>query len=149
MLYYRTAHVLQGLGVEIVPRMLTEYAHNVTGIDIHPGAQIGECFAIDHGTGVVIGETAVIGNNVTLYQGVTLGARSFRYDENGRPMNVPRHPILEDGVTVYSNTSILGRVTIGAESVIGGNVWLTHSVPPHSFIVQGRAQESFADGAGI
>ena len=148
MLYYRTAHELLELGVEIVPRMLTEYAHNVTGIDIHPGAKIGESFAIDHGTGIVIGETAIIGNNVTLYQGVTLGARSFRYDASGRPMNILRHPILEDGVTVYSNTSILGRVTIGTESVIGGNVWLTHSVPPHSFIVQGRAQESFTDGAG-
>ena len=149
MLFYRTAHILLELGVPIIPRMLTEYAHNVTGIDIHPGAQIGEGFAIDHGTGVVIGETAVIGKNVTLYQGVTLGAKSFRYDESGRPMNIPRHPILEDNVTVYSNTSILGRVTIGEGSVIGGNVWLTHSVPPRSFIVQGRAQESFADGAGI
>lgn len=149
MLFYRTAHILLELGVPIIPRMLTEYAHNVTGIDIHPGAQIGEGFAIDHGTGVVIGETAVIGKNVTLYQGVTLGAKSFRYDASGRPMNIPRHPILEDNVTVYSNTSILGRVTIGEGSVIGGNVWLTHSVPPRSFIVQGRAQESFADGAGI
>lgn len=149
MLYYRTAHELLLLGVPIIPRMLTEYAHNVTGIDIHPGAVIGEGFAIDHGTGVVIGETAVIGRNVTLYQGVTLGAKSFRYGEDGRPLNIPRHPILEDGVTVYSNTSILGRVTIGEGSVIGGNVWLTHSVPPHSSIVQGRAQESFFDGAGI
>lgn len=149
MLYYRTAHELLTLGVPIIPRMLTEYAHNVTGIDIHPGAVIGEGFAIDHGTGVVIGETSIIGKNVTLYQGVTLGAKSFRYGPDGRPLNVPRHPILEDGVTVYSNTSILGRVTIGEGSVIGGNVWLTHSVPPHSTIVQGRAQESFTDGAGI
>ena len=149
MLYYRTAHELLSLGVPIIPRMLTEYAHNVTGIDIHPGAVIGEGFAIDHGTGVVIGETAVIGKNVTLYQGVTLGAKSFRYDGADRPLNIPRHPILEDGVTVYSNASILGRVTIGEGSVIGGNVWLTHSVPPHSSIVQGRVQESFSDGAGI
>lgn len=149
MLYYRTAHELLELGVEIIPRMLTEYAHNATGIDIHPGASIGEGFAIDHGTGIVIGETAVIGRNVTLYQGVTLGAKSFRYDGQGRPMNLPRHPILEDGVTVYSNASILGRVTIGRGSVIGGNVWLTHSVPPGSRVLQGRAEERFSDGAGI
>lgn len=149
MLYYRTAHELLKLGVPVIPRMLTEYAHNVTGIDIHPGAQIGEGFAIDHGTGVVIGETAIIGKNVTLYQGVTLGAKSFRYGSDGLPLNIPRHPILEDNVTVYSNASILGRITIGEGSVIGGNVWLTHSVPPHSSILQGRAQEIFADGAGI
>ena len=149
MLYYRTAHELLLLGVPIIPRMLTEYAHNLTGIDIHPGATIGESFAIDHGTGVVIGETTIIGDNVTLYQGVTLGAKSFRYDESGKPVNLPRHPILEDGVTVYSNASILGRVTIGKGSVIGGNVWLTHSVPPGSRILQGTPQESFADGAGI
>lgn len=149
MIYYRTAHELFKLGVPIIPRMLTEYAHNVTGIDIHPGAVIGEGFAIDHGTGVVIGETTIIGKNVTLYQGVTLGAKSFRYDSEGHPLNIPRHPILEDGVTVYSNASILGRITIGEGSVIGGNVWLTHSVPPHSQILQGRVQESFADGAGI
>ena len=149
MLYYRTAHELLHLGVPIIPRMLTEYAHNATGIDIHPGATIGEGFAIDHGTGVVIGETAIIGKNVTLYQGVTLGAKSFKYDEDGRPINLPRHPILEDEVTVYSNASILGRITIGKGSVIGGNVWLTHSVPPGSRILQGRPQETFADGAGI
>lgn len=149
MLYYRTAHVLLLLGVPIVPRMLTEYAHSVTGIDIHPGAVIGEGFAIDHGTGVVIGETTVIGKNVALYQGVTLGAKSFVHGEDGRPMNVPRHPVIEDGVTIYSNTSILGRITIGEGSIIGGNVWLTHSVPPHSYILQSRAQQSFADGAGI
>ena len=149
MLYYRSAHVLLRLGIPIIPRMLTEHAHSVTGIDIHPGARIGSHFAIDHGTGIVIGETAVIGNHVTLYQGVTLGAKNFRYDEAGRPLNTPRHPILEDGVTVYSNTSILGRVTIGAGSVIGGNVWLTRSVPPHSRILQGPARETFQDGAGI
>lgn len=149
MLYYRSAHVLLGLGVPVIPRMLTEYAHNVTGIDIHPGAVIGPYFAIDHGTGIVIGETAVIGEHVTLYQGVTLGAKNFRYDTEGRPMNLPRHPILEDRVTVYSNASILGRITIGTHSVIGGNVWLTHSVPPHSRILQGRAVESFSDGSGI
>ena len=149
MLYYRTAHELLLMDVPIIPRMLTEYAHNATGVDIHPGATIGEGFAIDHGTGVVIGETAIIGNNVTLYQGVTLGAKSFSYGEDGRPLNLPRHPILEDGVTVYSNTSILGRVTIGKGTIIGGNVWLTHSVPPGSRVLQGRAEEQFSDGAGI
>lgn len=150
MIYYRTAHELYLLGVPVIPRMLTEYAHSVTGIDIHPGAMIGDHFAIDHGTGIVIGETAVVGSHVTLYQGVTLGARNFTYDADGKPVNIPRHPILEDGVTVYSNASILGRVTIGRESVIGGNVWLTRSVPAHSRILQGKPQEmSFTDGAGI
>ena len=150
MIYYRTAHELYQLGVPVIPRMLTEYAHSATGIDIHPGAVIGDHFAIDHGTGVVIGETTVIGSHVTLYQGVTLGARNFSYDEEGRPRNSPRHPILEDGVTVYSNASILGRVTIGRNSVIGGNVWLTRSVPARSRILQGKPQEMiFTDGAGI
>ena len=150
MLYYRTAHELHLLGVPIIPRMLTEYAHSQTGIDIHPGAVIGDHFAIDHGTGIVIGETTIIGSHVTLYQGVTLGARNFSYDQAGNPLNLPRHPILEDGVTVYSNASILGRVTIGRDSVIGGNVWLTRSVPAHSRILQGKPQEMiFTDGAGI
>ena len=150
MLYYRTAHELHLLGVPVIPRMLTEYAHSNTGIDIHPGAVIGDHFAIDHGTGIVIGETTVIGSHVTLYQGVTLGARNFTYGEDGIPLKLPRHPILEDGVTVYSNASILGRVTIGRDSVIGGNVWLTHSVPPQSRILQGKTQDfSFSDGAGI
>ena len=150
MLYYRTAHELYRLGVPVIPRMLTEYAHSATGIDIHPAAEIGDHFAIDHGTGVVIGETAVIGSHVTLYQGVTLGAKNFSYDSDGRPVNVPRHPVLEDNVTVYSNASILGRITIGEGSVIGGNVWLTHSVPKFSRILQGKAQDlSFTDGAGI
>ena len=150
MLYYRTAHELHLLGVPVIPRMLTEYAHSNTGIDIHPGAVIGDHFAIDHGTGIVIGETTIIGSHVTLYQGVTLGARNFTYDGEGNPMNLPRHPILEDGVTVYSNASILGRVTIGRDSVIGGNVWLTRSVPEKSRILQGKTQDfSFSDGAGI
>ena len=150
MIYYRTAHELYRLGVPVIPRMLTEHAHSVTGIDIHPGAVIGDHFAIDHGTGIVIGETTVIGSHVTLYQGVTLGARNFTYDGEGHPMNLPRHPILEDGVTVYSNASILGRVTIGRGSVIGGNVWLTRSVPENSRILQGKTQDlSFSDGAGI
>ena len=150
ILYYRAAHRLWEMHVPILPRMLTEHAHSVTGIDIHPGASIGEYFAIDHGTGTVIGETAVIGNHVTLYQGVTLGAKNFVYDETGRPRNVPRHPILEDDVTVYSNASLLGRITVGAGSIIGGNVWLTHSVPPRSRIVQSPYRESFfRDGEGI
>ena len=151
MLHYRTAHVLLGLGVEVLPRMLTEIAHSQTGIDIHPGAQIGAYFAIDHGTGVVIGATCIIGEHVMLYQGVTLGAKNFRYDEAGRPIDTPRHPILEDNVTVYSNTSILGRVRIGHDTVIGGNVWLTHDVPANSRILQRKAvaEPHFTDGAGI
>ena len=150
MTHYRLAHVLHLMQVPVLPRIITELAHSKTGIDIHPGAQIGEYFAIDHGTGVVIGETAIIGNHVTLYQGVTLGAKSFRYDENGNMLNIPRHPIIEDHVTVYSNASILGRITIGHDSVIGGNIWLTHSVPAHSRILQSKAIDAgFQDGAGI
>lgn len=136
MVHFRTAHVLHQLGVPRVPRMLTELAHSRTGIDIHPAATIGEYFCIDHGTGVVIGATAVIGNHVVLYQGVTLGARNFSYDAEGHPIDLPRHPVLEDNVTVYSNASILGRVTIGHDTIIGGNVWLTHNVPPYSRILQ-------------
>lgn len=151
MLHYRTAHALLLRGVRVLPRMLTEWAHNITGIDIHPAATIGSHFAIDHGTGVVIGATAVIGNHVMLYQGVTLGAKNFRYDEKGRPVDQPRHPILEDNVTVYSNASILGRVRIGHDTVIGGNVWLTHDVPPNSRILQGKAVyvPHFTGGDGI
>ncbi|MDD7499711.1 MAG: serine O-acetyltransferase, partial [Sodaliphilus sp.] len=132
MVHYRTAHQLHLQGVPIIPRVITEMAHSATGIDIHPAAQIGEHFCIDHGTGVVIGATSVIGNHVMLYQGVTLGAKNFSYDANGVPIDMPRHPILEDYVTVYSNTSILGRVRIGHHTIVGGNVWLTHDVPPHS-----------------
>ena len=150
MTHYRIAHRLHELGVPVIPRIITELAHSKTGIDIHPGAQIGEYFAIDHGTGVVIGETSVIGNHVTLYQGVTLGAKSFKYDEQGNMLNIPRHPILEDNVTVYSNASILGRITIGHHSTIGGNIWLTHSVPAYSRILQSKAIDAgFQDGAGI
>ncbi len=151
MLHYRTAHRLFQLGVARIPRMLSEMAHSATGIDIHPAAQIGEYFAIDHGTGVVIGATSIIGRHCMLYQGVTLGAKNFSYDEQGRPVDKPRHPILEDNVTVYSNTSILGRVTIGHDSVIGGNLWLTHDVPAGSKILQARAVQvpSFNDGGGI
>jgi serine O-acetyltransferase len=148
---YRIAHCLQTLGVPMLPRMMTESAHSKTGIDIHPGATIGNYFFIDHGTGVVIGETTVIGDHVKLYQGVTLGAKNFKYDPDGRPLDEPRHPILEDNVTVYANTTILGRVTIGHDTVVGGNVWLTHNVPPRSRILQTRAVEQplFTDGAGI
>ena len=136
MVHYRAAHVLYHLGIPRIPRMLTELAHSRTGIDIHPAATIGDYFCIDHGTGVVIGETTIIGSHVVLYQGVTLGAKNFEYDEQGRPIDIPRHPILEDRVTVYSNTSILGRVTIGHDTVIGGNVWLTQDVPANSIVLQ-------------
>mgnify|MGYP000860847217 CR=1 FL=1 len=150
MVHYRIAHELLKLGIPVIPRIITELAHSKTGIDIHPGARIGEYFSIDHGTGVVIGETCEIGNHVRLYQGVTLGARSFTLDERGLPLNVPRHPILEDYVIVYSNSTILGRVTIGRETIIGGNVWLTNSVPPNSRILQQKALTmAFTDGLGI
>ena len=150
MTHYRVAHKLHEMQVPVIPRIITEQAHSKTGIDIHPGAQIGEYFAIDHGTGVVIGETCIIGAHVTLYQGVTLGAKSFKYDANGNMLNVPRHPIIEDYVTVYSNASILGRITIGHHSTIGGNIWLTHDVPPNSRILQSKAVDvSFSGGLGI
>ena len=150
MTHYRMAHVLHQLQVPVLPRIITEQAHSKTGIDIHPGATIGEYFAIDHGTGVVIGETCIIGSHVTLYQGVTLGAKSFRYDAEGNVLSVPRHPILEDRVTVYSNASILGRIRIGHDSVIGGNIWLTHDVPPFSRILQSKAVDAtFQGGLGI
>ncbi len=126
---YRVAHELFKLGVPLIPRIITEMAHSETGIDIHPAAQIGGHFTIDHGTGVVIGATCIIGNHVKLYQGVTLGAKSFPLDENGNPIkNNLRHPILKDGVIVYSNATILGRVVIGESAVIGANVWLTRDV---------------------
>jgi len=150
MVHYRTAHELLTLNVPVIPRIITEMAHSKTGIDIHPGAKIGEFFSIDHGTGVVIGETCIIGNHVRLYQGVTLGSKSFKFDENGNPLNVPRHPILEDYVTVYSNASILGRITIGHHTVVGGNVWQTKSLPPYSQVQQGKnLMTTFTDGAGI
>lgn len=136
---YRTAHVLLQLGVPLLPRMLTEMAHSETGIDIHPGAQIGESFTIDHGTGVVIGETCIIGRGVKLYQGVTLGARSFPLGDDGNPVKGNlRHPILEDDVVVYSNATILGRITIGRGATIGGNVWVTHNVPAGAHVAQQR-----------
>jgi serine O-acetyltransferase len=136
MIHYRVAHELRLLGIPELPRILTELAHSATGIDIHPGAKIGEYFSIDHGTGVVIGETTVIGNHVSLYKGVTLGAKNFVLDESGNPINVPRHPIIEDNVVLYSNATVLGRITVGHDSIIGANIWLTNSVPPHSRIIQ-------------
>ena len=143
LMNYRMAHQLLLLGVPLIPRMLTEMAHSETGIDIHPGAQIGESFTIDHGTGVVIGETCIIGRNVKIYQGVTLGAKSFPLDENGNPIKgIPRHPILEDDVVVYSNATILGRITIGRGAVIGGNIWVTKDVPPGGHIVQNPAKRN-------
>ena len=137
---YRVAHQLLQLGVPLIPRMITEMAHCETGIDIHPGAQIGHHFTIDHGTGVVIGETCIIGNHVKLYQGVTLGARNFPLDSDGNPVKgIARHPILEDDVIVYSNATILGRITIGRGATVGGNLWVTHDVPPGGQVVQQRA----------
>ena len=137
---YRVAHRLLLLGVPLIPRMITEMAHCETGIDIHPGAQIGHHFTIDHGTGVVIGETCIIGNSVKLYQGVTLGARNFPLDGDGNPVKgIARHPILEDDVVVYSNATILGRITIGRGATVGGNLWVTHDVPAGGHVVQQRA----------
>lgn len=139
---HRIAHWLHAAGVPIIPRIIAYYAHERTGVDIHPGASIGEGFFMDHGTGVVIGETAVIGKNVKLYQGVTLGALSTRREESTAPRPRKRHPTIEDGVTIYSGATILGGETvIGTGSVIGGNVWLVKSVPPGSKIF-GRGKES-------
>lgn len=133
---YRAAHQLHLQNVPLIPRMMTERAHSVTGIDIHPGANIGKAFFIDHGTGVVIGETCKIGDNVKIYQGVTLGAKGFPRDDDGNIIrNQKRHPTLEDDVVVYSGTTILGDVTIGRGTSVGGNVWLTESVPPGMQVV--------------
>ena len=141
----RIAHELFCLGVPLLPRMITEHAHSLTGIDIHPGACLGERFFIDHGTGVVIGETCVIGRNVRLYQGVTLGAKSYPLDDEGHPIKgIPRHPVVEDDVIIYSNATILGRVTLGRGSAIGGNVWLTRSVPPGSVITQANEKDGMS-----
>ena len=137
VIYHRLAHILYSHGAPLVARMIAELAHSTTGIDIHPGAQIGERFFIDHGTGVVIGETAIIGQRVRLYQAVTLGAKRFQKDDHGVLIKGNlRHPIVEDDVVIYAGATILGRVTIGSGSIIGGNVWLTHSVPAHSIITQ-------------
>jgi serine O-acetyltransferase len=147
----RVAHRLHVLGVPLIPRIITEHAHTLTGIDIHPGARIGERFFIDHGTGVVVGETAVLGDRVRLYQGVTLGAKSFPLDEHGKPIKgIDRHPIVEDDVVIYAGATILGRIVIGKGSSIGGNVWLTQAVPPNSRITQAELRDTrFSFGGGI
>ncbi len=148
VIHYRLAHTLYVLGVPLIARILSEIAHSATGIDIHPGAQIDEGFFIDHGTGVVIGETTIIGKRVRLYQAVTLGAKRFTQDESGAlEKGAPRHPILEDEVVVYAGATILGRITIGRGSSIGGNVWLTRSVPAGSHVSQASLQHE-PGGAG-
>jgi serine O-acetyltransferase len=151
VIHHRLAHILYQLGAPLVARIIAEIAHSATGIDIHPGAQIGDSFFIDHGTGVVIGETAVIGRHVRLYQAVTLGAKRFQKDDDGILVKGnARHPIVEDDVVIYAGATILGRITIGRGSTIGGNVWLTHSVPPGSNITQAHVRsELFHDGGGI
>jgi serine O-acetyltransferase len=153
---YRMAHVLYELGVPLVPRIMTEFAHGRTGVDIHAGAKIGEYFFIDHGTGIVIGETTVIGDHVKLYQGVTLGAKSFELDENGNPIkNIKRHPNIGNNVVIYANATILGgRTFIGDDSIIGASTWIINSVPAGSRIFYSaetaRLMELFGDmGSGI
>jgi len=151
MTNYRIAHELHKLNVPLIPRIITEMAHSETGIDIHPAAEIGEYFTIDHGTGVVIGETCTIGNHVKIYQGVTLGARSFPSDENGNPIKgIKRHPDVEDNVIIYSNATVLGPIVVGRDSVIGGNIWVTNNIPAGSKVVQQRPRAGlFNGGAGI
>ncbi|CAM3602067.1 serine O-acetyltransferase EpsC [Paracidovorax anthurii] len=150
MIHHRLAHVLYRLGLPLLARMVAELAHAQTGIDIHPGARIGAGFFIDHGTGVVIGETAVIGERVRLYQAVTLGAKRFPTDAEGRPQKgLARHPIVEDDVVIYAGATILGRVTLGQGAVIGGNVWVTTDVPPGAHITQAMARESAATLAPV
>ena len=151
IIHHRLAHILYQLGAPLVARVIAEIAHSSTGIDIHPGAQIGESFFIDHGTGVVIGETAIIGRHVRVYQAVTLGAKRFEKDDNGLLVKGnARHPIVEDDVVIYAGATILGRITIGHGSTIGGNVWLTHSVAPGSNITQAHVRgELFHGGSGI
>jgi len=148
---HRIAHLLYLSGAPIIARIISEMSHSETSIDIHPGANIGEGFFIDHGTGVVIGETTIIGRNVRIYQSVTLGARRFENDENGQLVKGNlRHPIIEDDVVIYAGATVLGRVTIGKGSSIGGNVWLTENVPPFSNVTQAKARtETFDNGAGI
>lgn len=143
IIHHRLAHRLHQLGARLVARIISEVAHSKTGIDIHPGARIGESFFMDHGTGVVVGETAIIGSRVRIYQGVTLGARSFPADADGSLLkDQPRHPIVEDDVIIYAGATLLGRIIIGSGSEIGGNVWLTHSVPAGSRVTQAKAQNS-------
>ncbi len=151
IIHHRLAHRLHRLGVPLIARLIAEIAHSATGIDIHPGATIGGSFFIDHGTGVVIGETAIIGQRVRLYQAVTLGAKRFAVNEDGSLVKGnARHPIVEDDVVIYAGATILGRVTMGRGSIIGGNVWLTRSVPPGSTVSQAQVRsEVFDGGAGI
>lgn len=152
MIDHRLAHLLYTLEVPLLPRIASEAAHSATGIDIHPGATIGERFFIDHGTGVVIGETAIIGNGVRLYQGVTLGSKSFPKGDDGTLVKgQPRHPIIEDNVVIYSGATVLGRITVGQDSTIGGNVWLTKSVPSGSQVSQAKARNDdlASEGSGI
>ncbi len=147
VIHHRMAHQLYRLGVPLLARMMAEIAHSDTGIDIHPGARIGTGFFIDHGTGVVIGETAVIGERVRIYQNVTLGAKRFDTDASGvLAKGQPRHPILEEDVVVYAGATLLGRITVGRGSAIGGNVWLTHSVPPGSVVTQASIRHETAAG---
>jgi len=142
LIHHRVAHRLYKLGVPLLARIVAELAHGETGIDIHPGATIGAGFFIDHGTGVVIGETAVIGQRVRLYQAVTLGARSFPIDESGRAIKgLARHPIVEDDVVIYAGATVLGRVTIGRGASIGGNVWVTHDVAPGQHVTQAHSRQ--------
>jgi serine O-acetyltransferase len=142
LIHYRLAHQLYGLGLPLLARIIAELAHAATGIDIHPGATIGAGFFIDHGTGVVIGETAVIGQRVRLYQAVTLGAKRFPTDAEGNlQKGLARHPIVEDDVVIYAGATILGRITLGRGAVIGGNVWLTHDVAPGARIAQAASRE--------
>jgi serine O-acetyltransferase len=151
IIHHRIAHRLYQLGAPILARIIAEAAHSSTGIDIHPGAQIGSHFFIDHGTGVVIGETAIIGERVRLYQAVTLGAKRLPADASGALVKgEQRHPVVEDDVVIYAGATILGRITVGKASIIGGNVWLTRSVPAGSRVTQVQAErEVFQDGAGI
>lgn len=144
---HRIAHELYKMDVKIVPRIMSEYAHQLTGIDIHPGASIGESFFIDHGTGVVIGETCTIGKNVKIYQGVTLGALSFPLDENGNPIKgIKRHPNIEDNVVIYAGATILGgKTTIGHDTTLGSNIWLTHSVPPYSRVYNSQPSPTISN----
>ena len=145
---YRLAHELWELGVPLIPRMITEHAHSITGIDIHPGATIGERFFIDHGTGVVIGETTHIGDNVRIYQGVTLGALSLPRDAGEKLRGTKRHPTIKDGVIIYSGATILGGNTvIGAHSIIGGNVWITSSVPTNTKVILNEPELKYMSSA--
>ncbi len=149
--HHRIAHELYRLEVPLIPRIISEMAHSNTGIDIHPGATIGERFFIDHGTGTVIGETCTIGKNVRIYQGVTLGAKSFPIDDQGNPIKgIPRHPLVEDDVVIYSGATLLGRITIGKGAEIGGNVWITRDIAPGTRVVQSKADEIlYENGGGI